>query len=62
MFSEDGITLGYSDDRLFVEYFGRMQRLMQEKLIFEPDIWTLDVNKPDQDPFTKGSIAGLGIF
>lgn len=60
LFSEDGITLGYSDDRLFVEYFGRMQRLMQEKLIFEPDIWTLDVNKPDQDPFTKGKHCWVG--
>ncbi|OMD59331.1 ABC transporter substrate-binding protein [Paenibacillus odorifer] len=61
LFSEDGITLGYSDDRLFVEYFGRMQRLMQGKLIFEPDIWTLDVNKPDQDPFYKGeALLGWG--
>ncbi len=61
LFSSNGINLGYNDDQLFIEYFGRMQRLTQEKLIFEPDIWTQDINKPDQDPFYKGqALLGWG--
>lgn len=61
LFSSDGKALGYNDDRLFIEYFGRMQQLMQDKLVYGPDIWTLDINKPDQDPFYKGqALFGWG--
>ncbi|ASA20128.1 ABC transporter substrate-binding protein [Paenibacillus donghaensis] len=61
LFTKDGSSLGYQDDGLFVEYFGRMQRLMQDKLLFEPDIWTQDINDPDEDPFYKGqALFGWG--
>lgn len=54
LYAEDGTRLGYENDDLFVEYFGLMQRLAQDKLIFAPDIWTSDIGKPDNDPFYLG--------
>ncbi|WP_339275015.1 ABC transporter substrate-binding protein [Paenibacillus sp. FSL W8-0426] len=54
LYDEDGKRLGYEDDALFVDYFGRMQRLAKSKLIFAPDIWTSDIGKPDSDPFYRG--------
>lgn len=61
LFAADGTGLGYRDDKLFVEYFGRMQRLAVNKLIFSPDIWTLNINRPEKDPFYKGgALLGWG--
>ncbi|ANY70588.1 sugar ABC transporter substrate-binding protein [Paenibacillus sp. BIHB 4019] len=61
LFAEDGTSLGYEDDKLFIDYFGRMQRLAKDKLIFSPDIWTSDINKSDADPFYKGeALLGWG--
>ncbi|APO42723.1 sugar ABC transporter substrate-binding protein [Paenibacillus xylanexedens] len=54
LYAEDGKRLGYEDDGLFIEYFGRMQQLAEKKLIFAPDIWTSDIGQPDNDPFYLG--------
>lgn len=63
LFAADGTKLGYEDDKLFIEYFGRMQRLVEDKLFFPPDIWTPDVKSSFFGPFLQGkSFAYLGIF
>lgn len=54
LYAADGAGLGYKDDQLFIDYFGRMQRLARDKLIFAPDIWTSDIGKADADPFYTG--------
>lgn len=61
LFAADGTKLGYEDDELFVDYFGRMQRMAKAQLIFSPDIWYSDVRLSDSDPFyTGGALLGWG--
>ncbi|AFC30767.1 family 1 extracellular solute-binding protein [Paenibacillus mucilaginosus 3016] len=61
LFAEDGTRLGYEDDRLFIDYFGRMQRMARDKLIYSPDIWTSDINNLASDPFNQGqALLGWG--
>ncbi|MBT2289651.1 extracellular solute-binding protein [Paenibacillus albidus] len=61
LFSTDGEGLGYEEDRLFTDYFGRMQRLARDKLIFAPDIWMFNIKNPAEDPFYKGeALLGWG--
>lgn len=61
LFSKDGEGLGYADDRLFTDYFGRMQRLARDKLIYAPDIWMFNIEHPAEDPFYKGqALLGWG--
>ncbi|NMO95460.1 ABC transporter substrate-binding protein [Paenibacillus lemnae] len=54
MFAADGASLGYEDDGLFIDFFGRLQRLAQQQLIYAPDIWTSNSIKPNADPFYEG--------
>lgn len=54
LFDPDGTKLGYEDDRLFVDFFARMQRLAGEKLIYTPDTLTKEVSNPAPDPFASG--------
>lgn len=54
LFAPDGSKLGYEDDALFVEYFGRMQRLVLDKMMYSPDEWTHDANMSDSMPFDRG--------
>ncbi|MBB3112447.1 multiple sugar transport system substrate-binding protein [Paenibacillus phyllosphaerae] len=61
LYAADGTKLGYDDDSLFVDYFGRMQRLARDRLIFTPDIWNTDLREGEEDPFYQGkALLGWG--
>ncbi|MCL6604019.1 MAG: extracellular solute-binding protein [Paenibacillus sp.] len=61
LYAASGDSLGYEDDQLFVNYFGRMQRLAQDELLYSPDIWTSSISNPGLDPFNEGrALFGWG--
>jgi multiple sugar transport system substrate-binding protein len=42
LYHKDGSKLGYEDDRLFIDYFGRLQRLARAKWIHSPGFYISD--------------------
>jgi multiple sugar transport system substrate-binding protein len=56
LYSNDGSTLGYTDDKLFVDYFSRLQRITAAKAMQSPD--EADQVKSTEDgPLAKGKAA-----
>ncbi|WP_339278659.1 extracellular solute-binding protein [Paenibacillus sp. FSL W8-1187] len=53
LYSSDGKSLGYEDDRLFVGFFARLQKLAKAKLMTLPNIWNHEAMK-ENNPFVEG--------
>ncbi|WP_256760589.1 ABC transporter substrate-binding protein [Cohnella sp. WQ 127256] len=64
LYSEDGVKLGYEDDKLFSDYFD-MQLRWQEKGIISPLGTELEIKGLEDGPYAKGQSgfgAGLGFW
>ncbi|WP_199617617.1 ABC transporter substrate-binding protein [Paenibacillus alkalitolerans] len=58
LFSADGTQLGYDDDALFVDHFGRLSRLVHEGALMTPDA-RAQIKGLDDDPVVKGTAIGI---
>jgi multiple sugar transport system substrate-binding protein len=60
LYNADGTALGYTDDKYYVDYFSRLQRLVEAKVMYTP-AQTAQVKAPEDDDFIKGKMAfGFG--
>jgi multiple sugar transport system substrate-binding protein len=58
LYSEDGTTLGYEDDKLFVDFFSMYADLVKMKAIQSPDA-SAQVKGLEDDPVVKQQSIGL---
>lgn len=58
LYSEDGKSLGYEDDQLFVDFFGMQHRLVKAGAKPTPDI-TAQIKGLEDDPLVKGQAASV---
>lgn len=58
LYSKDGTTLGYKDDKLFVDFFKMYSELVKEKAIPTPDV-KAQVKGLEDDPVVKKQSIGI---
>ncbi|XEC96098.1 ABC transporter substrate-binding protein [Paenibacillus tarimensis] len=58
LFSADGTSLGYDDDQLFIDYFGRLSKLVYEGALLPPDA-KAQIKGLEDDPAVKGNAIGI---
>lgn len=58
LYNAEGNALGYEDDALFVEYFGRLAELVKAKAVPTPDMLA-QVKGPEDDPVVKEQAVGI---
>jgi multiple sugar transport system substrate-binding protein len=58
LFSPDGTKLGYDDDKLFVDHFGRLSQLVHEGALMTPDV-KAQIKGLEDDPMVKGKAIGV---
>ncbi|CAM4427674.1 ABC transporter substrate-binding protein [Paenibacillus tarimensis] len=59
LYNAEGTALGYEDDALFVEFFGRLAELVKYGAAPAPDV-KAQIKGPEDDPMVKGT--GVGIW
>ncbi|WP_166239012.1 ABC transporter substrate-binding protein [Paenibacillus turpanensis] len=55
LFSADGTALGYTDDQLYVKFFGLIQRLYDAGVIEKLDVAAQKKGTPEEDELVKGN-------
>jgi multiple sugar transport system substrate-binding protein len=58
LFSADGTKIGYDDDALFVDHFGRLAQLVYDGALMTPDAQA-QIKGLDDDPMVKGKAIGI---
>ncbi|CAM3603458.1 ABC transporter substrate-binding protein [Marinicrinis lubricantis] len=58
LYAADGTSLGYEDDRLFIDFFQPLTELVKEGAIPSPD-YVAQVKGIEDDPVVKGNAIGI---